>query len=105
MIYIPVYAFIKGGAIFDAPLSEVSFQALYQGVLVSIAALYLYSKSVSLLGPTVGASFAAMVPVFAVIEASLLLSEIPSALSIVALVFVSAGMTISIWSPRKDVQP
>lgn len=105
LIYIPVYAVIKGGVIFDAPLSELSFQAFYQGVMVSIAALYFYRKSVSLLGPTVGASFAALVPVFAVIEASLLLGEIPSVLSIVALVFVSVGMAISVWSFRTDARP
>jgi drug/metabolite transporter (DMT)-like permease len=105
LIYSPVYFAMKGLAILDAPARELLTQTVYQGILVSILALYLYSKSVSLLGPTIGASFAALVPVLAVIEASLLLGERPSAASLIGLVVVTVGMVLNLLKPRPRREP
>ncbi|KAF1047780.1 DMT family transporter [Xylophilus sp.] len=98
LVYAPVYVAMKGSAILEAPLRALAGQAIYQGAMVSIAALYFYSKAVALLGPVAGASFAALVPVFAVIEASLLLGEAPGLPSVAALAVVTVGLVVSIAS-------
>ncbi|RVU14326.1 hypothetical protein [Methylobacterium oryzihabitans] len=62
----------------------------------------IYSKGVALLGPTVGASFAALVPV---LEASLLLGEAPPAASLAGLVVVTLGMATILAGPRREPRP
>ncbi len=104
-LYAPAYLAVRGGALLAMPLPEVAAQAVYQGVLVSVAALYFYSKSVALLGPTVGASFAALVPVLAVLEASLLLGESPPASSLAGLVVVTLGMATILAGSRREPRP
>lgn len=100
LTYGPVYLALKGAALFHAPWREIVVQGVYQGVLVSVLALYFYSKSVSILGPTVGATFAALVPVLAVIEAALLLGEWPHPIALVGLAIVTCGMIVSLVRPR-----
>lgn len=100
LIYTPVYFAMKGSAIFQAPAGTLLIQAVYQGVLVSILALYLYSKGVAVLGPAIGASFAALVPVLAVIEAWLLLGERPAVPSLFGLAIVTVGMVSNLLAPQ-----
>ncbi|WP_298957065.1 DMT family transporter [uncultured Methylobacterium sp.] len=104
-LYAPPYLAVRGGALLAMPLAEVAAQAVYQGVLVSVVALYFYSKGVALLGPTVGASFAALVPVLAVLEGSLLLGEAPPAASLAGLVVVTLGMATILAGPRPEPRP
>ena len=103
LIYCPFYFAINGLSLLDAPPAEVAVQAIYQGVFVSILALYFYSKGVSLLGPTIGATFAALVPVLAVIEAALLLGEHLNGAALAGLLIVTAGMLASLIKPRRPV--
>lgn len=100
LFYSPIYFAMKGLEIFSAPADALLMQAVYQGVLVSILALYLYSKAVAVLGPVIGASFAALVPVFAVIEAWLLLGERPVAASLLGLAIVTVGMVSNLLAPH-----
>jgi len=102
LLYSPVYFAIKGLSVLDARPFDLVAQAAYQGLFVSILALYLYSKGVSLLGPTIGATFAALVPVLAVIEAALLLGEEPHPAALAGLVIVVAGMAASLVRPRQQ---
>ncbi|MFT3778499.1 MAG: DMT family transporter [Ottowia sp.] len=92
LAYSPWYFAVKGLSLLGAPPGEVLAQAFYQGAMVSVLALYLYSKAVALLGPPLGSSFAALVPVFAVAQAWLFLGEKPSGLAVLGLVVVTAGM-------------
>ncbi|MEH3144132.1 MAG: DMT family transporter [Methylobacterium frigidaeris] len=101
VIYAPAYLAVRGGALLAMPPSEVVVQAVYQGLLVSVVALYFYSKGVSLLGPTVGASFAALVPVLAVLEASLVLGESPRGAALAGLAVVTLGMAAILVGPRR----
>jgi drug/metabolite transporter (DMT)-like permease len=102
LLYTPIYIVMKWGNVFHAPVRELAGQAFYQGVMVSIGALYFYNKSVAILGPTIGASFVALVPVFAFIEASLLLGEAPTLLSLAALVVVTGGMLVNVTSKARS---
>lgn len=100
LVYSPIYFSIKGVALLDALPFEIAAQAIYQGVFVSILALYFYSKGVSILGPTIGATFAALVPILAVVEASLLLGEHLHSASLAGLAIVTIGMVVSLIKPR-----
>lgn len=101
--YAPVYFYLKGFELLRSPWSSILEQAIYQGVLVSVVALYFYSKAVSLLGATIGASFAALVPVLATIEAALLLGELPSSASIIGLAISVVGIAAVLAAPKSRV--
>ena len=56
LVYLPVYlAFFENG-LFNVPLADLAFQALYQGVLTATVSLSLYGRAIRLLGASHAAS-------------------------------------------------
>jgi drug/metabolite transporter (DMT)-like permease len=95
LAYLPIYFFVFGARLLAAPVGEVLFQALYQGVGVAIAALALYAWAIRVLGASLASLFMPLVPIFAVLLAVPALGEIPTALQLVGIVGVSAGMVLA----------
>lgn len=95
VLYVPAYFAFHGLRGLDAPLSDILFQALFQGVLVSVVALFLFGKGIELLGASAGAAFSALTPAIAALIAIPLLGEIPSASEQAALVAVSLGVYLA----------
>ena len=81
------------------PFSELVLQALYQGVLVGVVALYLYARSVATLGAAKATLFLPLVPVATAAASALLLAEVPSPTEIVGMAIVVSGMLIAFRSP------
>lgn len=96
-IYLPFYFYFEGMHVFDVPFRDLSVQIFYQGILVSIVALFFYSKAVYLLGPAMGSAFAAFVPAAAAILASIILGELPGIESMVGLGVITFGMMCVIY--------
>lgn len=82
-----------------APFAELLLQALYQGVLVGVVALYLYARSVETLGAARATLFLPLVPIAMAAASALLLAEVPSPTEIVGMAIVVAGMLIAFRSP------
>lgn len=61
--YVPVYTVALPKQILAAPLADVLMQAGFQGVLVSVVAIYAFNRSAELLGPTAGSTLPALIPV------------------------------------------
>jgi drug/metabolite transporter (DMT)-like permease len=97
LLYLPFYILLKGSSILQAPPHDIIVQAVYQGVFVSTLALFFYSKAVFFLGPSIGSTFAALVPGMAVILAAPILDEQPSPLSIAGLAVVTVGMVLCLF--------
>jgi drug/metabolite transporter (DMT)-like permease len=95
VLYLPVYFALFGLRAFDAPLHDILFQTLFQGVLVSIVALYFFGKAIELLGASAGAAFAALTPPMAALLAVPILGEIPSPIEAAALLCVSFGVYLA----------
>jgi drug/metabolite transporter (DMT)-like permease len=100
LIYCPLYLYFRGFELVSHPWQAIVEQAIYQGVLMSVVALYFYSRAVSLLGASIGASFAALAPVISMIEAVFLLGEVPSALSAVGLAVSVVGIAAVLVAPK-----
>lgn len=81
------------------PLVELVLQALYQGVLVGVIALYLYARSVATLGAARATLFLPLVPVATAAASALLLAEVPSPTEIIGMAIVVSGMLIAFRSP------
>ena len=95
IVYLPVYALWLPHRIADAPMSAILVQTIYQGVFVSIISLYAYTRSVALLGASLGASFASLVPVLAMLAAIPLLGEVPKPADYLGIATVTIGVFLS----------
>jgi drug/metabolite transporter (DMT)-like permease len=93
--YLPVYWFFLPHRIAEAPMSAIVIQTIYQGIFVSIISLFAYAKAVSILGASLGSSFASLVPVLAMLAAIPLLGEMPRALDYIGIAAVTLGVFLS----------
>lgn len=92
----PIYAATGGLARIAAiGVGENALQALAQGILAGPAALYLFTRSVQLLGVARAAIFPAMVPALTLLFGWLLLGEPPTALQAAGLVIVLCGFFLA----------
>lgn len=106
LFYFPFYIVMKGPSLLGAPAHEIITQAVYQGILVSTVALFFYSKAVFYLGPSIGSTFAALVPGSAVVLAAVVLGEQPGLVSLVGLCVVTLGMVLTLVhrsSPNRTI--
>lgn len=101
LAYLPVYLMFAGGRVLAAPLGEVLFQALYQGVGVAIVALALYSYAIRALGASAASLFMPLVPVFGTLLAIPVLGELPATVQLAGIVLVSLGMAAAASSGRR----
>ena len=94
--FTPVYLIWRGDAVLSAPISEILFQGIAQGVFSAVLALILFTRAVGLLGAGRGAVFAALVPGFSALFAYPALGEVPGLHHLVGLGLVSLGMALAL---------
>jgi drug/metabolite transporter (DMT)-like permease len=90
--YLPIYAVLSRGSLFEAPFADVALQAVVQGILTAIVALLLYGRMVAILGATAGAAFVALTPATTALLAIPVLGEWPSGVDWIAINVISAGV-------------
>ena len=95
LVYLPVYILFLPHRIMEAPIGPIVIQTIYQGVFVSIISLFAYARSVSILGASLGASFASLVPVLAMLSAIPLLGEWPRPSDYVGIAAITFGVLLS----------
>lgn len=100
LLYLPLYFVWGTPGILAAPLSEIVFQSLFQGVFAAILGLLFYTKAVTILGATRGSIFGGLVPCIASVLGILVLSEVPSPIEVAGVILASGGM-IYVFGFRK----
>jgi drug/metabolite transporter (DMT)-like permease len=98
LLLLPVFALVMPIRLGHAGFGALALQALYQGVLVGVAALFFYTRAVALLGAARTALFLPLVPVVTALAAAPLLSEWPSSTEIAGMAVVITGMTLAFRS-------
>lgn len=93
LLFLPIWLFAPTG-IHVASNGEILLQVLYQGVLVSVVALFLMTHSIHVLGSVTASTFMGLVPVVAALLAFAILHEPLSALTWVGVCACSAGIVI-----------
>jgi drug/metabolite transporter (DMT)-like permease len=92
LIFTPLYAvFVGFDNLIRMGLAANILQALVQGVLAGALPIFLFARSVILLGAGRAATFPALVPVFALVIGYFGLGVVPSIAQIVGLVIVVIG--------------
>jgi drug/metabolite transporter (DMT)-like permease len=106
ILWLPVHLLVFGlGGIPNAP-GAAAVQAAYQGLIAGWLAIILYSRAVAALGPSRAALLPPLVPALGVFWAWLLLGERVSALQVVGMATVVAGMLVgALWSVGPPVRP
>ena len=94
VFYLPFYLVALPKQILAAPLTDILVQAGFQGVLVSVAAIYAFNRSAELLGPLAGATLPALIPVVTLGLGVLLLGETAGAGELASAILVTAGLAL-----------
>lgn len=95
ILYLPVYLALRGSHLAHMPIAAIAFQAIFQGVLVTIVSLILYGRAIVILGASRAAAFGALVPALSALFAIPLLGEWPSASDWAAIALVSIGVYLT----------
>lgn len=96
VVYLPFYVLHNGVRLLHLPLHAVVVQGLFQGLVAGVFALFLYMRTVDVLGAGRAALFTALVPAMAAMLAVPVLGEPITTTVVVGTIFVSAGMLIAI---------
>ena len=97
LLYLPLYGalWLESGGLRSAPVLELAFQALYQGLLMGAVSLFSLSRAIVILGATRAAAFISLVPVLGTIIGALVLRERPSLTEWLAVGSISLGVLLT----------
>jgi drug/metabolite transporter (DMT)-like permease len=98
-LYVPVYFFVEGMRLAQAPWGDLALQAIVQGLLTAIVSLVFYGRAVSILGASSGAAFAALSPAMTALMAIPILGEWPAAIDWFAIAAISVGVYVVSGGP------
>jgi drug/metabolite transporter (DMT)-like permease len=97
IVFAPLYlAFVGYGGILRMSLAENLLQVVVQGLLAGALPIFLFARSVILLGAGRAATFPALVPGFALIIGYLALGVVPSIPQLIGLVIVVVGFRFTL---------
>lgn len=99
MIYLPIWLLFLPSNILHAPWQEIALQGIYQGMVAAFFASVLIAYAARTLGGTRQAAVMSGAPALALLMAIPLLGEIPSWISVVGVVIVTAGILVTL-GPR-----
>lgn len=96
LLLVPAYAAVYGfGRLAGFGLWENLLQAAVQGLLAGPGAIFLFARSVVLLGAGRAAVFPSLVPGFTLLTGFLVLGEVPTAFQLAGFVIVLAGFRLT----------
>lgn len=96
--FLPFYLLVPHDALFTIGIRQLLIQAVVQGVLVGAVSILVYTRAVSILGPTTTSLFTAAVPCLTTLAAIPLLAEAPSRAAIAGVALVTMGMAVALQS-------
>jgi drug/metabolite transporter (DMT)-like permease len=100
VVFVPVYAASGLSNLARASVAELLFQSVYQGLLMSVVAIFAFNRAIASLGPKAAAAIIALVPVVAAVLAIPVLDEFPSSFSSVAITVIAAGVMLAAGSTQ-----
>lgn len=102
-VYLPVWFFLLPSRVLAAPLGEVAFQLVYQGVLAVVVAGFLFTRALTALGPVVLTAITAVVPALSTLAAWPLLGEPLGVEGLAGVGLVTAAMLVGVAQARGAV--
>lgn len=90
--YVPAYLGAPPLRVLSLPLADVMIQGAFQGLLIGVLSVVLYTRVVQALGANAAALAAAFVPAFTTFLAIPLLGEAPGATTLAGVALVTSGI-------------
>lgn len=101
--YLPIYFVALPKQILVAPIFDVLLQAVFQGVLVSVVAVFAFNRSAEQLGPIAGACMPALIPIVTLGLGAVVLGETIGVSEIVSTILIGAGVALTLGQPDWSV--
>lgn len=101
VLYLPFYLGLGLSSLMHASEGELVFQSTYQGIMMSVVALFAFNRAVVLLGPQAAAVMIALMPVVATLLAIPVLGEWPSWPSTAAICIIALGVALAATSSNQ----
>ena len=101
IFYLPLYLGLGLSSLTRASAGELLFQSVYQGVMMSVVALFAFNRAVVLLGPRAAAAIIALMPVTATLLAIPVLGEWPSWPTAAAICVIALGVVLAAASANQ----
>jgi drug/metabolite transporter (DMT)-like permease len=95
IFYVPIYIGLGLSDLARASATELSYQSVYQGFLMSVVASFAFNRAVGSLGPRAAAAIVALVPVAVTVFAIPVLDEFPSPVASVAIIGIAVGVLLA----------
>jgi len=95
LVYLPIYLLFLPHGLSAAPWPAIVGQTVFQGVFVSILSLIAYARAVNILGASLAASFASLVPAASMLLAIPLLGEIPGHSDLIGIAVITSGVFLA----------
>ncbi len=105
LMVVPYYLWSAPGTLARVAPADLLWQVLWQGVLIGCVAVVALNHAISRLGAERSSALIALVPVLTAMLALVFLGEVPSAAEMVALVAISAGVSIGAAPERAAPKP
>ena len=100
LLYLPPYLVFSYSGFGSASLKHIVSQAVFQGIVNSIATLYLVTYAVQKLGAQLTSLFSPLVPVLTTLLAIPLLGEIPTSIQWIGIIIVVLGMLSAVVADK-----
>src|ERR1700739_613569 len=101
ILYLPLYLGLGLSSLTHASEGELVFQSIYQGIMMSVVALFAFNRAVVFLGPRAAAVIIALGPVTAALLAIPVLGEWPSWPSAAAICIIALGVCLAATSSNQ----
>jgi drug/metabolite transporter (DMT)-like permease len=102
VLLLPVLILSGTSRLLEAPAADLLLQGFVQGVMSGLLAMVCYGAAVRRLGASNAAAFAALAPGLAALLGVPLLGEIPSGISIAAILIVGLGVALASGAIRRS---
>lgn len=96
---LPVLLMLSPSHLLTAKFGAIALQALYQGAVVGVGALFFYTQAVAALGAARAALFLPLVPAVTAFAGFAILGERASGLEIAGMALAIAGMVMALRAP------
>lgn len=95
LLLLPWIALRGGTALSHAPIQDLLYQALWQGLIAGVLGLWTYALAINCLGASRAAAFGALVPVISACGGWWWLGDPLSRLDVIAVAFASGGVLLA----------
>lgn len=96
LLSLPLWAPLFALRMWDAQPHALLLQAAYQGIVVGVVSLILYTRTIALLGGVRAALFLPLVPIVAALAGAIVLGEEPTTWEWIGMTIVAVGMAVAL---------